>query len=73
MHQRQPLEARGFSQDGVASMERPFSEDVTQLTLGAGQILDGEGILAVTKALLPLGAQAGSAALDTAGATEGYR
>jgi indolepyruvate ferredoxin oxidoreductase alpha subunit len=35
--------------------ERSFAEDVTQLGYGAGQILRGEGILAITKALLQSG------------------
>ncbi len=36
-------------------MERSFSEDVKQLGYGAGQILQGEGILAITKAVLQSG------------------
>ena len=36
-------------------MERSFTEDVKQLGYGAGQILHGEGILAITKALLESG------------------
>ncbi len=36
-------------------MERSFAEDVKQLGYGAGQILHGEGILAITKALLESG------------------
>ena len=35
--------------------ERSFSEDVEQLAYGAGQVLRGEGILAITKALLQSG------------------
>jgi indolepyruvate ferredoxin oxidoreductase alpha subunit len=35
--------------------ERTFAEDVKQLGYGAGQILHGEGILAITKALLQSG------------------
>ncbi len=35
--------------------ERTFTEDVKQLGYGAGQILRGEGILAITKALLQSG------------------
>ncbi len=35
--------------------ERTFTEDVEQLGYGAGQILRGEGILAITKALLQSG------------------
>src|SRR5262245_3982167 len=39
-----------------ASMgERTFAEDVKQLGYGAGQVLRGEGILAITKALLQSG------------------
>ena len=36
-------------------MERSFAEDVKQLGYGAGEILRGEGILAITKALLQSG------------------
>src|SRR6187549_3613798 len=36
-------------------MERSFAEEVKQLALGEGQILKGEGILAITKALLQSG------------------
>jgi indolepyruvate ferredoxin oxidoreductase, alpha subunit len=39
----------------VAMGERTFAEDVKQLGYGAGQILHGEGILAITKALLQSG------------------
>ena len=35
--------------------ERSFTEDVKQLGYGAGQVLRGEGILAITKALLQSG------------------
>jgi indolepyruvate ferredoxin oxidoreductase alpha subunit len=35
--------------------ERTFAEDVAQLGYGAGQVLHGEGILAITKALLQSG------------------
>src|SRR4029450_9594327 len=35
--------------------ERSFAEDVKQLGYGEGQILRGEGILAITKALLQSG------------------
>jgi indolepyruvate ferredoxin oxidoreductase alpha subunit len=35
--------------------ERSFAEDVKQLGFGAGQVLKGEGILAITKALLQSG------------------
>src|SRR3984893_17686029 len=36
-------------------MERSFAEEVKQLALGEGQLLRGEGILAITKALLQAG------------------
>ncbi len=36
-------------------MERSFAEDVKQLGYGAGQVLQGEGILAITKAVLQSG------------------
>ena len=36
-------------------MERSFAEEVKQLALGEGQVLRGEGILAITKALLQAG------------------
>jgi indolepyruvate ferredoxin oxidoreductase alpha subunit len=36
-------------------MERSFADDVEQLGYGAGQVLRGEGILAITKALLQSG------------------
>jgi indolepyruvate ferredoxin oxidoreductase alpha subunit len=36
-------------------MERSFAEEVKQLQLGRGQVLRGEGILAITKALLQSG------------------
>src|SRR3989440_10885192 len=39
----------------VAMGERTFAEDVKQLGFGAGEILHGEGILAITKALLQSG------------------
>src|SRR5437899_11959191 len=35
--------------------ERSFAEDVKQLGYGAGEILRGEGILAITKAVLQSG------------------
>ena len=37
------------------SMERSFTKEVQQLRLGKGQTFHGEGILAVTKALLESG------------------
>ena len=36
-------------------MERSFKEEVKSLRLGAGETFHGEGILAVTKALLQSG------------------
>ena len=36
-------------------MERSFSGEIESLKLGAGQVFHGEGILAVTKALLQSG------------------
>ncbi len=36
-------------------MERSFAEEVKQLALGDGQVLRGEGILGITKALLQSG------------------
>ena len=36
-------------------MERSFAQDVKQLGYGAGQVLQGEGILAITKAVLQSG------------------
>jgi len=36
-------------------MERSFAAEVKQLALGEGQILRGEGILAITKGLLQSG------------------
>jgi indolepyruvate ferredoxin oxidoreductase alpha subunit len=36
-------------------MERSFAQDVKQLGYGAGQVLTGEGILAITKAILQSG------------------
>jgi indolepyruvate ferredoxin oxidoreductase alpha subunit len=36
-------------------MERSFADDVKQLGYGAGQVLQGEGILAITKAILQSG------------------
>ncbi len=35
--------------------ERSFAREVEQLRLGAGEVFEGEGILAVTKALLQSG------------------
>jgi indolepyruvate ferredoxin oxidoreductase alpha subunit len=36
-------------------MERSFAAEVEQLALGKGEVLHGEGILAITKALLRSG------------------
>jgi len=36
-------------------MERSFAKEVEQLKLGAGEVFEGEGILAITKALLQAG------------------
>jgi indolepyruvate ferredoxin oxidoreductase alpha subunit len=36
-------------------MERSFAEEISRLSLGAGEEFHGEGILAVTKALLQSG------------------
>jgi indolepyruvate ferredoxin oxidoreductase alpha subunit len=36
-------------------MERSFAAEVKQLALGRGQVLRGEGILAITKTLLQSG------------------
>jgi len=46
--------------------ERSFVEEVKKLRLGAGEVFRGEGILAVTKALLESGVSyvAGSRAED---------
>jgi indolepyruvate ferredoxin oxidoreductase alpha subunit len=40
---------------GVATMERSFKKEVQALTLGEGETFRGEGVLAVTKALLQSG------------------
>src|SRR6185436_6323638 len=40
---------------GGVFMERSFTEDVKQLGFGAGEVLHGEGILAITKAVLQSG------------------
>jgi indolepyruvate ferredoxin oxidoreductase alpha subunit len=40
-------------------MERSFAEEVKQLQLGQGQVLRGESILAIAKALLQSGEAAG--------------
>jgi indolepyruvate ferredoxin oxidoreductase alpha subunit len=54
MHcQHEPRTATGDWRDKVA--ERSFTDEVEKLRLGAGQEFHGEGILAVTKALLQSG------------------
>ncbi|MDB5934513.1 MAG: thiamine pyrophosphate enzyme-like TPP-binding protein [Massilia sp.] len=54
MHcQHEPRTATGDWRDKVA--ERSFKDEVEKLRLGAGQEFHGEGILAVTKALLQSG------------------
>src|SRR5262245_46916423 len=50
---RRPARARGAATRSMG--ERTFAEDVKQLGYGAGQVLRGEGILAITKALLQSG------------------
>ncbi len=47
--------------------ERSFAGDVKQLGYGAGEILRGEGILAITKALLQAGVSSITKALLQAG------
>src|SRR2546425_13163626 len=47
------LRSRSVVKEG--SRERPFAEEVKQLGFGQGQVLRGEGILAITKALLQSG------------------
>src|SRR3989441_8022531 len=49
---RLPLDRIGLDE---GTMERSFTEDVKQLGYGDGQILHGEGILAITKAVLQSG------------------
>lgn len=36
-------------------MERSFSKEITALSKGDGEVFEGEGILAITKALLQAG------------------
>jgi indolepyruvate ferredoxin oxidoreductase alpha subunit len=45
----------GYTAYNGAMGERTFAEDVKQLGYGAGDVLHGEGILAITKALLQSG------------------
>ncbi|MBK8908128.1 MAG: indolepyruvate ferredoxin oxidoreductase subunit alpha [Rhodospirillales bacterium] len=40
---------------GASGMERSFADDVVKLTLGDGDVFEGEAILAITKALLQSG------------------
>ena len=40
---------------GTTMAERSFVEEVKKLRMGAGEVFSGEGILAVTKALLESG------------------
>ena len=47
-------------------MERSFAQDVKQLGYGAGQVLTGEGILAITEAILRQGPEGEAAALHEA-------
>src|SRR5579872_6417621 len=49
------LQRQYLPQGGLGSMERSFSKEVEALRLGAGETFRGEGILAVTKALLQSG------------------
>ncbi len=44
-----------FRQAGTSGMERSFAREVEKLKLGAGEVFEGEAILAVTKALLQAG------------------
>lgn len=49
------LRARERLSKGTVMAERSFVEEVKKLRLGAGEVFSGEGILAVTKALLESG------------------
>jgi len=44
-----------FEHAGASGMERSFAREVDKLKLGAGDVFEGEAILAVTKALLQSG------------------
>ena len=44
-----------YEQAGTSGMERSFAREAEKLTLGAGDVFEGEAILAVTKALLQSG------------------
>src|SRR5262249_42702563 len=50
-----PVLATTSGQNPEAGMERSFKQEVKSLRLGAGEAFHGEGILAVTKALLQSG------------------
>jgi indolepyruvate ferredoxin oxidoreductase, alpha subunit len=52
---QKPLYVAERQVPGKQEMERSFKKDVDALRLGAGEIFRGEGILAVTKALLQSG------------------
>ncbi|MFQ5622023.1 MAG: thiamine pyrophosphate-dependent enzyme [Paracoccaceae bacterium] len=47
--------SRKTFEQGVSGMERSFAREVEKLTLGNGEVFEGEAILAVTKALLQAG------------------
>lgn len=49
--------------------ERSFKKEVEKLRLGAGETFEGEGILAVTKALLQAGWPMSAAIRDRRSAT----
>ncbi len=52
------MKARGhtvFEHAGASGMERSFAREVKKLKLGAGELFEGEAILAITKALLQSG------------------
>jgi indolepyruvate ferredoxin oxidoreductase alpha subunit len=58
MHSKMTSTAHTYRADGVweyIMAERSFVEEVKKLRLGAGEVFSGEGILAVTKALLESG------------------
>ena len=44
-----------FSRPGTGGMERSFAREVEKLKSGAGEVFEGEAILAITKALLQAG------------------
>src|SRR5262249_59937254 len=49
------VHAPGADRQGHLTMERQFTEEIESLKLGEGETFRGEGILAVTKALLQSG------------------